>query len=119
MARSEVTVTELLKYNTGYVGVGDAIDLTNDHSIDVSDIKDENLLIVIENATTETGTATIVASAAYSEYTQGDLVLAIGASETMTVALESSRFKTAAGLVLIDMASAGVLTGKIYASRLV
>lgn len=118
MARSAVTVNKMLKYNTGYASTGDAIDLTNDHVIDISEIKDENLLIVIENATAIVGTATLLASDVYSEASVGDLVLAIGANAVVAVAVESARFKDSDGNINLDMASAGALTGRIYATSL-
>lgn len=36
MARSAVTVSKMLLFNTAYAVTADAVDLTADHSIDVS-----------------------------------------------------------------------------------
>lgn len=118
MARSVVAVAKLLEYNKGYASVADAIDLTNDHEIDASDAKCDSLLIVIENATTEVGTATLVAGGFYSGSSEGDLEIAIGDSTTVAVAIESARFKDSAGKINLDMASTGSLTGKISATEL-
>jgi len=118
MARSAVTVADLVKYNTGYTITGDAIDLANDHEIDISNIKDDLFMVMIDNTSTEVGTATFVASTFNSESGQGDLVVAIGNSAKTVVALESARFKGSDGLLLIDMASGGALAGSIYASEL-
>lgn len=118
MARSVVTVADLLKYNTAYTITPDAIDLANDHSIDISDIKDDLFQVLIENTSTVVGTATFVASTYGSEGGQGDLEVAVGASAIQVIALESSRFKGSDGLLLINMASTGSLTGRIFASEL-
>ena len=62
MARSAVTVIDLLKYNTAYDISPDAIDLVNDHEIDISEIKDDLFMVMIENTSSLAGTATFVAS---------------------------------------------------------
>lgn len=118
MARSAVTVANLLAFNTAYDITGDAIDLTNDHSIDISSIKDDNFIVMIENTSAETGTITFKGGDFYSESGQGDLEVALGNSEVKVISLESARFKDSSGLLLIDMASTGALTGNIYAAEL-
>jgi hypothetical protein len=118
MARSAVTVANLLKYNTAYDITADAIDLANDHSIDITDIKDDLFMVMIENTSTLAGTATFVASAFNSESGQGDLVVTVGDSAIQVITLESARFKGSDGLLLIDMASTGALAGRIFASEL-
>jgi len=118
MARSAVTVVDVLKYNTAYDITPDAIDLANDHEIDISNIKDDLFMVMIENTSTEVGTATFIASPFNSESGQGDLEVAIGNSEIKVITLESARFKGSDGLLLIDMASAASLTGRIFASEL-
>lgn len=118
MARSAVTVADLEQYNVAYDITPDAIDLTNDHEIDISDIKSDLFQVMIENTSTQTGTITFVNGAFYSEDGQGDLVVALGDSEIKVIALESARFKDSAGKLNIDMASGGALTGRIFASEL-
>jgi len=117
MARSAVTVADLLRYNTAYTITGDAIDLTNDHEIDISSIKDDLFVVMIENTSTETGTATFT-EGAFSESGQGDLEVSIAASAIQVISLESARFKQSTGKVNIDLASTGTLTGRIFAAEL-
>lgn len=118
MARSAVTVADLLKYNTAYDITPDAIDLVNFHSVDISDIKDEGFMVMIENTSTVVGTVTFEASTHGSEGGQGDLEVAIADSAIQVIALESARFKDSAGLLNLTVASAGALTGRIFASEL-
>lgn len=118
MARSEVTVADLARYNEGFAVVGDAIDLANDHVIDISEVKDDLFMVMIENTSTVAGTATFVAGDGFSELTQGNLEVAIAESAVTAVAVESARFKNLDGTLNIDMASAGALTGNIYATEL-
>lgn len=117
MARSAVTVADIVKFNTAYDITPDAIDLAQDHSIDISDIKSDLFQVLIENTSTLAGTATFVAGVG-TEASKGDLVVAVGDSAIQVIALESARFKDADGLLKIDMASTGSLTGRIFASEL-
>lgn len=118
MARSAVTLNKLLEFNTGSVATGDAIDLVNLHELDVANVADESLMIRIENTSAITGTATFVAGGYFSGSTGGDLVIAIGANEVIDVAIETARFKDSAGMVNIDVASGGSLTGFVYATEI-
>ena len=118
MARSAVTVADLVAYNTAYDITPDAIDLTNDHSIDITNIKSDLFIVMIENTSTLAGTITFNGGDFYSESGQGDLEVALGASEIKVISLESARFKDSDGLLTIDMASTGSLTGRIFAAEL-
>ena len=45
MARSEITVAELTAYQSAGAVTADAVDVTNEHFIDISGLRDERLLI--------------------------------------------------------------------------
>jgi hypothetical protein len=118
MARSAVTVADLVAFNTAYDITPDAIDLANDHEIDISNIKSDLFQVMIENTSTEVGTATFLGGDFFSESGQGDLVVTVGDSSIQVIALETARFKDSDGKLNIDMASTGSLTGRIFASEL-
>lgn len=113
MARSAVTVASLSAYNSESAITKDAIDATNDHSIDVSGVKDGNLLIFIETTNTVAATFTFKAGD-FSDNSIGDYTITTGSAATNVIQLESSRFKDSDELILIDVVSTGV-TGNIYA----
>ena len=109
MARSAVTVSKMLLFNTAYAVTADAVDLTADHSIDVSGMNHSKVLVRIAGGTTEM-TVTFKAGG-FSDSTIGDLALTVGATDLVVISVESSRFLQDDGTILIDTASAGAVTG--------
>jgi len=115
MARSEITVQSLSAYNTAGTVTKDAIDITNNHSIDVENVKTSNLAVFIETSTTDAMTFAIKAGD-FTDNGIGDLSVTSAAAQTQVVVLESSRFKDSDELILIDATGTG--TGNIYAVEL-
>lgn len=118
MARSAVTVAKLTTngYNSQVAITKDAIDATNDHSIDLSGVKDGNLAIFIETTNTVAATFTLKAGA-FDSASIGDKTITTGSAALNVIQIESGRFKDADELLLIDVVSTGV-TGNIYAVEL-
>ena len=114
MARSAVTIQKLTAFNAEATVTKDAIDATNDHSIDVSAVQDNKLLVFIETTNTVAATFAIKAGD-FSAKDVGDVSITTGSALTQVIALESARFKDTDGLILIDVTSTGV-TGNIYAA---
>lgn len=112
MARSAVSVANP-KFQTEAIVTADAFDLSNDHSIDVSEISDERFCIRFAGGTAE-ATATIKAGD-WPSGAIGDLDVVIGATAIKVITLETARFKDNDGLVLIDLASTGAADGTIEA----
>lgn len=115
MPRSEVTVKSLSAYNSASAVTKDAFDATNNHSIDVENVKTSNLAVFIETSTTDAMTFAVKAGD-FSNNGQGDLSITSASAQTQTVVLESSRFKDSDELILIDVTGTG--TGYIYAVEL-
>lgn len=113
MARSAITVLSLADFNSEGTVTKDAIDATNDHSIDVSAVKDQTLTVYIETTNTVAATFAIKAGD-YSAASQGDLSITTGSAILQGVKLETARFKDNDGLILIDVTSTGV-TGNLFA----
>lgn len=113
MPRSAITVATLSAYNSEGTVTKDAIDATNDHEIDVSGVKDGNLLIFIETTNTEAGTFEIKAGD-FSGASVGDVSITTGSALTQVIQVESARFKDSDEKILIDVTGASV-TGNIYA----
>lgn len=114
MARSAVTVTEIDGYNSGNVITKDAIDLTNDHSIDVAGLSDERMQVYVE---VTTAPVTVAFKAGdYEDGAVGDLSETLTPAGTYVYEIETSRFKDSDGLVLIDASSTGSGAGNIYAT---
>jgi hypothetical protein len=109
MARSAVTVSKCLLYNTAYAVTADAVDLTNDHEIDGSEMAHDRLLIRFLGGTT-LYTATIKAGD-FSDASLGNLVISVDTTDTKVVCLEASRFLQSDGTIEIDLASEGAVTG--------
>ena len=109
MARSAVTVSKMLLYNTAYAVTADAADKTNDHVIDASEMKHDRLLIRFLGATTKY-TATIVAGN-FSDSSLGNLAFDVDKTETKVVCVDSARFLQSDGKINIDLTSTGLLTG--------
>ena len=109
MARSAVTVSKCLLYNTTYDITPDACDLTNDHEIDASEMAHDRLLIRIAGATTDM-TATFKAGA-FSDASLGDLAVTVEDTDVVCIVLEASRFLQSDGKINIDLASEGAVTG--------
>jgi len=114
MARSAVTVATMATYQASSKITKDAFDITNNHSIDVSSVEDNKLVIFIESASTKAATFEIKAGD-YSDSSLGDLTIEEAAIGTTSVCIETARFKDSDGLVLIDLTSTAGATGNIYA----
>lgn len=108
MARSAVTVSKCLLYNTAYDITPDACDLVNDHEIDASEMAHDRLLIRIAGATTDM-TVTFKAGA-FSDASLGDLAVTVEDTDVVCIVLEASRFLQSNGKINIDLASAGAVT---------
>lgn len=109
MARSAVTVSKMLLYNTAYDVTADAADLTNDHVIDASEMKHDRLLIRFLGATTKY-TATLIAGD-FSDSSLGNLAIEVDTTDTKVVCVDSARFLQSDGKINIDLASEGAVTG--------
>lgn len=114
MARSAVTVCSLTTWNSEATITKDAIDISNDHSIDVSNVKDKNLTVFIETTSSAAAVFTIKAGD-FSSASQGDKTISTSSSATVVIQLETARFKDSDGLILIDIESTAGVTGNIYA----
>ena len=109
MPRSDGTVSKCLLYNTAYPVTADVCDLDNGHEIDASEMAHDRLLIRFLGATTKY-TATILAGA-FSDASLGNLTFDVDTTETKVVCLEASRFLQSDGMLHIDIASDGAVTG--------
>ena len=115
MARSAITPVTLSDFNSEGTITKDAFDATNDHSLDVSSIKDNNLVIFIE--TTNTVAVTIdIKAGDFSSSTLGDVQIVSGAIALQAISIETARFKDNDGLILIDVTGTGA--GNLYAAVL-
>jgi hypothetical protein len=113
MARSEVTVTKIDGYNSANTITKDAMDTTNNHSIDVEGLSDERLQIYFD---VTTAPVTIgVKAGNYEDGVLGDLTITSTSAEVNVIEIETSRFKED-GLVLINLSSTGSGAGTIYAT---
>ena len=109
MARSAVTVSKCLLYNTTYDITPDACDLTNDHEIDASEMAHDRLLIRVAGATTDM--VMTIKAGAFSDASLGDLAVTIEDTDIVCLVLEASRFLQSDGKINIDLASEGAVTG--------
>jgi hypothetical protein len=109
MARSEVTIAKLTAYQTAGAVTSDAVDVSNEHFIDISGVKDEKLLIRLYGGSGAGFTATFKAGD-FPAGAVGDLSVKVAATEVKIIALESSRFKDSDEYILIDAASTGTAT---------
>lgn len=109
MARSAVTVSKCLLYNTPYAVTADDADKTNGHEIDAKEMAHDRLLVRFLGATTKY-TATIL-TGDFSDASLGNLAFDVDTTETKVVCLESSRFLQSDGMLHIDIASDGAVTG--------
>jgi hypothetical protein len=105
MARSAVTVTKMLLYNTPYAVTADAAELTDDHVINASKMKHDRLLIRFLGGTTKY-TATIKAGD-FSDSSLGNLAIEVDTTATKVVCIDSARFLQSDGTIEIDLASVG------------
>lgn len=119
MARSTITLAALARNDdkdiTKY-----AMDVSNDHVIDISGYQGEKVMILIEtstSATTTSGTVTVKAGD-YSDKSIGDLVIPVTHKNVKGVILETSRFKQDDNTILIDLATETKLDGFISAVAL-
>lgn len=72
-----------------------AVDPTDGAAIDMAGIADQKCLILLQNGTTGTKTATIAAGNAIQGV--GDLAVSLGDSQTKCVRVDSGRFQNASG----------------------
>jgi len=101
--RSAVTIAELTKYQTAGTVTADAVDVSNNHVIDITEIKDENLLIRLYGGSGGGFTATFKAGD-YPAGAVGDLEVEVASTVTKIICLESARFKDDDEYILIDAA---------------
>ena len=113
MARSAITITDVSQ-NADNTLTADAFDITNNHSIDVSDTSCVELKVIIETLDTKAAVFDIKAGDGQAA-DQGDLSITTGAAGKHIFSLDSARFKDNDGLILIDITSAASATGNIYA----
>ena len=109
MARSAVTVSKMLLYNTAYDITPDACDLINDHVIDAKEMAHDRLLIRVAGATTDM--VMTIKAGAFSDASLGDLAVTIEDTDIVCLVLEASRFLQSDGKINIDLASEGAVTG--------
>ncbi len=109
MARSAVTVSKMLLYNTACDITPNAADFTENHDIDAKEMAHDRLLIRIAGGD-KAMTATIKAGV-FSDASLGDKVLTVGAADIVCIVLESSRFLQSNGKINIDLAAAEAVTG--------
>lgn len=109
MARSEISAAELTAYGTAGAVTADAVDASNNHFIDISDVKDEKLLFRLYGGTGDGFTATFKAGD-FPAGAEGDLEVEVAAAATKVIAVESSRYKDDDEYILIDASSTGTAT---------
>lgn len=110
MARSEVSIAKLTEYQTAGAVTADAVDVTNEHFLNIEGVKDEKLLIRLYGGTGDGFTATFKAGDMPVGAAAGDLDVAVAAAAIKVIALESARFKDDDEYILIDLASTGTAT---------
>jgi hypothetical protein len=113
MARSAVTIAQAV-INTGVAITKDAIDIANDHEIDIKSFKDSKLALFIETLDTKAAVFTVKKGTG-PQSILGDLTITTGAAGLRVLDVESARFKDADGKILIDIVSTAGATGNIYA----
>lgn len=116
MSRSAITVQSLSAFNTAGTITKGTVDITNNHSIDVENVKTSNLAIFIESTTTDPMTWAIKAGD-FSDSGIGDLAITSVTALTQVVVIESARFKDNDELILIDATGTNA-AAKIYAVEL-
>lgn len=109
MARSEVSIAKLTAYGTAGTVTADAVDVSNEHFINIANVKDEKLLIRLYGGTGAGFTATFKAGD-FPAGAAGDEVVAVAANAIKVICLESARFKDDDEYILIDAASTGTAT---------
>lgn len=118
MARSTVTLAALARNDNKNI-TKVAMDVSNDHVIDISGYQGEKVMILIETSTTTTTSGTVTVKAGdYSDKSIGDLVIPVTKSNVKGVVLETSRFKQDDNTILIDLATTTALAGFISAVAL-
>lgn len=108
MARSEISVASAGLNSAGAV-TADAVDTTENHFIDVEDVKDQNLIVRLYGGSGDGFTATFKAGD-FSDASIGDLEVEVAAAATKVISLESARFKDSDEYILIDASSTGTAT---------
>lgn len=108
MARSEITLATS-GFNSAGAVTADAIDLSNDHFLDVGGEKCDNIAIRLYGGTGAGFTATFKAGD-FSCSKIGDLVVSVPTTETKIISVESARFKNVDEYILIDASSTGTAT---------
>ena len=119
MPRSAVTIATL-DINSLEAATADAIDATNDHSIDVGAVGDcSKLMIEVTHTTASEKDITVIAGDNPPAHSagQGDLVEAFAAGDSTpvikSIVVESARFIQDDGLIHLDIEAA--MTGSIKA----
>lgn len=109
MARSLIADTELTAYQTAGAVTADAVDVSNNHYLDVTSIKDEKLMFRLYGGTGAGFTATFKAGD-YPAGAIGDLEVEVAATAIKVICLESARFKDDDEYILIDVSTTGTAT---------
>lgn len=110
MARSAITLATATRNGTGTDVTADAVDISNEHSLDVSGYKGDRIVLRFYGGSAAGFTPTIKAGD-FSGSSIGDLVCAkVTGGATHVVSFETARFKDSDELILIDAASTGTAT---------
>lgn len=114
MARTALTKTTVTR-NSSNTLTATAIDIANDHYIDLSGVADQNLTILLATTNTAILTTTINSGTGQAAG-QGDITIATTAAGIRAITIDSARFKDADNYITIDLvAGSGTTpTGNIY-----
>jgi hypothetical protein len=107
MARSEITLAAA-GINSANAVTADAVDTSNNHFLDVNNVKDENVVFRLYGGSD--GFTAVFKAGDFSEASIGDLSIAVAASTIKVVTIESARFKDSDEYILIDASSTGTAT---------
>lgn len=102
-----LTVTTLTAANVAGNVTWNPIVLGQADTITLEDVKSERFTILINNSTTNAGTATFANGALYEDSAVGDLAVAVPVSGNVALTLESSRFKDSNDDVTVTVTGAG------------
>lgn len=111
-----LTITDVLAPNTGYAVTLNSVTLAQDDTLDLTNIKDNNFVVLVQNSTTNPGTVTVSAGIG-SESSLGDLAVAVPASGNVAFTMEGARFKDIDGDVTVNVTGTG-FAGTIAAVEL-
>ena len=113
-----LTVTTLTATDVAGAVTWNSITLAQADTIDLSAVKSERFVVLINNSSTVAGTATFSDGALFEGSALGDLAVSIPASGNVATTLESSRFKDSGDDVTVTVTSAGSMTGTLAAVQL-